>query len=61
MSEPDLMTRPEVAALCRTTVRTVERWAYAKSGPAYAKVGRNTLYRRTDVEQWIEDQFEAAA
>ena len=50
------MTRREVAKLYRTPVGTLSQWAFKGYGPPYVKVGRKALYRRSDVEQWIEEQ-----
>jgi len=54
--EPELMTRPEVAEFLRTPVATLGQWAFRRVGPPYMRVGRKALYRRSDVEKWLEDQ-----
>ena len=50
------MTRREVAKLYRTPVGTLSQWAFKGIGPSYVRVGRKAVYRRVDVEQWIEER-----
>lgn len=57
----ELMTRDEVAEYLRTPKRTVERWAYTKTGPPYARVGHRTIYRRSDVDEWLSERIKEAA
>jgi excisionase family DNA binding protein len=57
MSETDgaeLLTSTETAALLRVPVRTLYVWRGAGTGPASYRVGKRTLYRRVDVERWLE-------
>lgn len=56
----DLMTTAEAAELLRTSPETLRYWRYVDMGPRSAKLGRRVMYRRADVEQWIEAQFAAA-
>ncbi|MEE6288633.1 helix-turn-helix domain-containing protein [Georgenia sp. MJ173] len=56
---PDLMTTPEVAEMLRTAEATLRFWRYEGTGPRSAKLGRRVVYRRSDVEQWLEEQFSA--
>lgn len=51
------MTTAEVAELCRTSPGTVRYWRHEGSGPTGTKIGRRVLYRREDVERWLEDQY----
>lgn len=55
----DLMTTAEVAEMLRTSEATARYWRYIGSGPRSAKVGRRVVYRRADVEQWLNEQFDA--
>lgn len=55
----DLLTTSEVAEMLRASEATVRYWRYTNTGPRSAKVGRRVIYRRADVEQWLEDQFSA--
>jgi hypothetical protein len=59
-NEQDLMTRAEVAEMCRQSVETVRYWAYAGKGPKSFRVGKRALYRRADVEKWLREQYAAS-
>lgn len=51
---PEYMTTEEVAELLRTTPATVRYWRHMQTGPAGRKIGKRVLYRRHDVDEWIE-------
>jgi len=53
----DYMTTAEVADVCRTSPETVRYWRYVDAGPRSFKVGRRVLYRRADVDEWLERQY----
>ena len=57
----DLLTLTEAAELLRIAPETLRYWRHVGTGPASAKLGRRVVYRRADVEAWIEQQFETAA
>jgi predicted DNA-binding transcriptional regulator AlpA len=63
ISWPEIMTRPEVAIKTRQAENTLRYWASVGKGPKCFKVagGRRVLYRRSDVEQWLQEQYEAAS
>ena len=50
MSEPVVLTRDELAALLRVSVRTVDRLPIKS-----LKLGRRRLFRREDVDAYLED------
>lgn len=53
----EILYTEEVAALARKPVPTI-RWLKATGGgPKWGKLGRRVIYRRADVEQWIEAAF----
>lgn len=55
--EPDeYLPRLEVASLMRKPVATLARWSYQGQGPPYYRLGRGVVYRRAEVEAWIEAQ-----
>jgi excisionase family DNA binding protein len=54
----ELLTKREVAALLRISVRTLERLTEAGEGPSSIKFGRSRRWRRADVERWLEDHRE---
>ncbi|KAA9135742.1 helix-turn-helix domain-containing protein [Microbacterium caowuchunii] len=57
----DLLTTEEAAEVLRMTLEGL-RWAiYAGTAPRSAKIGRRRLFRRADIEAYIEARFEAAA
>ena len=55
------MTRAEVADLIRTPKATLNQWAWRGYGPRHVLVGRKALYRRREVEDWIERLVEQQA
>ncbi len=46
------LTQSEVAALVRLSSRTLGRHRVAGTGPAYMKLGRKVVYKRSCVEAW---------
>ena len=48
-----LMTRKEVAQLCRVDVRTVDRWLMGGKLTCYRTPGGRVLFRRHDVLLYI--------
>jgi excisionase family DNA binding protein len=55
MTDIDLLTTAEVAALLRSPVSTVRYWRHVGLGPASVRVGRRVLYRRSDVTDWLRE------
>jgi excisionase family DNA binding protein len=54
----ELMTITEVAELLRLPVATLRYWRnLGDKGPKSAKIGSHVLYRRADVEAWLDAQF----
>jgi excisionase family DNA binding protein len=52
----ELLTVAEVAEMTRLSVGTLRYWRHAGTGgPASFKLGRRVMYRRADVEKWLED------
>lgn len=59
----ELMTIEQVAEFLNASVATV-RWWIAKEveiGPLSARIGRRRMFRRADVEKWLDDKFSGAA
>ena len=53
--EPDtLYTQTELAPVLRKSLAWFERSRWAGTGPAYVKVGRQPLYRGSDVLAWLD-------
>ena len=59
-TDDQLLTLTEVAAMLRTPVATVRYWRHLGKGPRSFKLGRHVLFRRHDVEAWIEEQRRTA-
>ena len=60
MTENDYLDTNETADLVRRPASTLAYWRQRGEGPPYAKVGKRVLYRREDVEAWLEEQFTTA-
>lgn len=54
----DLLTTAEVAELLRTSTETLRYWRHNGNGPKSAKLGRRVMYRRADLEAWVEAQYD---
>ena len=55
----ELLTTDEAAELLRSNTNTLAFWRNQKHGPAWAKLGRRVVYRRSDVEAFIAKSFES--
>jgi Helix-turn-helix domain len=53
--EPDLLTITEAAELLRP-VATLRYWRHLNTGPHSFRLGRRVLYRRDDLNAWIDAQ-----
>jgi excisionase family DNA binding protein len=52
----ELLTVAEVAELTRLSVGTLRYWRHAGTGgPASFKLGRRVMYRRAEVEKWLDE------
>jgi DNA-binding transcriptional MerR regulator len=51
------LTPEEVAERLRRPVATVRFWRARGIGPKGATVGGRVLYRQSDVEKWLDEQF----
>ncbi|BBK38295.1 hypothetical protein STAQ_33730 [Allostella sp. ATCC 35155] len=56
MRDNPFLTADEAAALLRLSPRSLEGFRYRGNGPRYSKAGRRVLYRRADIEAWIDRQ-----
>ena len=57
----DLMTLPETGTYLNMTEKALRWLRYTEQGPRAAKIGGRVMYRRRDVDAWIEDQFAVSA
>jgi excisionase family DNA binding protein len=60
MESPEYLTLTEASELIRTPTGTLYQWRTKKIGPPSIKVGRRVIYRRTDLEKWLEELSTAA-
>ena len=54
----DLLTIAEAAALLRAPVATLRYWRHLGTGPRSFRLGRRVLYRRDDLNDWIDARRE---
>lgn len=52
----EVLSQPELAALLGVAERTLEKWRYQRTGPAFVRLGARVGYRRSDVERWLSSQ-----
>lgn len=52
-----LFTTDEAAAYLRIAASTLEKRRVTGDGPAYRKLGRRVLYRRADLDTWIDQRL----
>ena len=57
----DLMTLPEVAEATKIPLGTLRYWRHVGSGPKSFRMGRRVMYRKNDVDAWVEAQYTAEA
>ena len=60
LTADDHVTAEGFASLVDRPVSTIYYWRSRKIGPTGFRVGRRILYRRRDIEQWL-DELHAAA
>jgi transcriptional regulator GlxA family with amidase domain len=60
-SLPERLTREELAAFWRVSVRTIERREAVGIGPKPIRLGARVLYRREDVLAFEQAQIDRAA
>ena len=56
-----LLTITETADLVRAPVATLRYWRHLGTGPRGFRLGRRVLYRRADIDSWINAQHDSAA
>jgi excisionase family DNA binding protein len=55
--EPELLTITEAAELLRAPVATLRYWRHLGTGPRSFRLGRRVLYRRNDLQAWVDQQL----
>lgn len=56
-----LLFAEEVSEWTRVPENTLAYWRVCQQGPPWAKLGRRVVYRESDVQAWIDAQFDDAA
>jgi excisionase family DNA binding protein len=54
-----LLTPPQVAELLGVPERTLDQWAWLRTGPAFVKIGRYRRYRPDDIEAFLKARIVA--
>ncbi|MHA7271606.1 helix-turn-helix transcriptional regulator [Arthrobacter sp. HLT1-20] len=56
-TENELLKPEEAAGLLRTTKATLAGLRHTGGGPRYVKFGRAVLYRRSDIETYLNENL----
>lgn len=56
----DLMTTEETAQFLRVPLATLRHWIATSQAPPSAKIGRRRMFRRADLEKFVDDKFKVA-
>lgn len=56
-----LLTVREASEIAHTSPATLRYWRHAGSGPRSFKIGRRVMYKRADVEQWLQQQYDTTS
>ena len=57
--ESTLLTTTETGALLNVPVATLRWWRHQGTGPRAFRMGtRKVMYRRTDVMEWLDHQYQ---
>ncbi len=57
MSEREVITEKKLAQMLRVHPVTLWRMRRDGTGPKHFRVGRRILYRKGDIETWVEQQM----
>ena len=57
----DLMTLPETATYLNMTEKALRWLRFSEQAPKAAKIGGRVMWRRRDVDAWLDQQFEKSA
>lgn len=53
-----LLTVQELANYLGVPVATIYAWRYRHEGPPGLRVGRHVRFRRSDIEEWLNNQLD---
>jgi len=54
--DDELLIEEEAAEYLRQAPTTLRQWRHLRKGPAWVKVGKRALYRRSDLERFIDER-----
>ena len=58
-AQQQLLTLAEAAGILRAPVATLRYWRHLGIGPSSFKIGRRVMYRRVDLDDWIDSRRDA--
>ncbi|EGD44661.1 hypothetical protein NBCG_01081 [Nocardioidaceae bacterium Broad-1] len=53
----ELLTLQQVAERYNIPENSLRYWRAQGTGPKSARIGRRVMYRRVDIDRWVEEQF----
>lgn len=53
---PNLLKAVEAAQYLRQKPSTLAHWRHLRQGPKHFKLGKHVMYRRAELDRWIEEQ-----
>ena len=53
-----LLTAQQLAEYLEVPLATLYAWRYRREGPPGFRAGRHLRYRKSDIDQWINDQLQ---
>lgn len=56
----DLLTLDEVSERTRVPVATLRFWRHKGTGPHSFRLGARVVYKASDVERWLDEQYSAS-
>ncbi len=56
-----LLTAQQLADYLNVPLATLYAWRYRRQGPPGFRAGRHLRYRKSDIDQWINDRLEDSA
>ena len=57
----DLLTTEEAAAFLHVPLATLRHWLQTSQAPPSARIGKRRMFRKTDLEAFVNAKFDAAA
>jgi len=57
----DLLTLPEAAAYLNMTEKSLRWLRYTGEAPRAAKIGGRVVFRRSEIDAWLDEKFEVSA